>query len=58
MARIVKEVEVGGRNLRTLFDTGSLRSYIEAEFRPPSARNVKPITVGLGGEPSPNPLLR
>jgi len=50
MARIIREVEVGGRTLRTLFDTGSLRSYIKAEFRPPSARKVKPITVGLGGE--------
>jgi hypothetical protein len=50
MARIVKEVEIGGRNLRTLFDTGHLRSYIKAEFYPPGTRNVKPITVGLGGE--------
>ena len=50
MARIVKEVEVGGRTLRMLFGTGSLRSYIKAEFRPPSARKVRPITVGLGGE--------
>jgi hypothetical protein len=36
--------------LRTLLDSGSLRSYIKAEFRPPTARKVKPITVGLGGE--------
>jgi len=50
MARIVKEIEVGGRALRTLFDNGSLRSYVKAEFRPPTARKVKPITVGLGGE--------
>jgi hypothetical protein len=50
MTRIVKEIEVGARALRTLFDSGSLRSYIKAEFRPPTARKVKPITVGLGGE--------
>jgi hypothetical protein len=50
MSRIVKEIKVGGRALRTLFDSGSLRSYIKAEFRPPTARKVKPITVGLGGE--------
>jgi hypothetical protein len=50
MTRIIKEIAVGGRALRTLFDSGSLRSYIKAEFRPPTARKVRPITVGLGGE--------
>jgi len=50
MTRIVKEIEVGGKTLRALFDSGSLRSYIKAEFRPPTVRKVKPITVGLGGE--------
>lgn len=50
MTRIVKEIEVDGRTLKALFDSGSLRSYIKAEFRPPTARKVKPITVGLGGE--------
>jgi hypothetical protein len=50
MSRIVKEIEVDGRNLKALFDNGSLRSYIKAEFRSPTARKVKPITVGLGGE--------
>ncbi len=49
MARIVKEIDVEGRPLRALFDTGSLRSYVRAEFRPPSTRRVSPITVGLGG---------
>ena len=50
MSRIVKEIEVGGRNLKALFDTGSLRSYIKSEFRSPNAWKVKPIKVGLGGE--------
>ena len=50
MGRIVQEVEVGGRSLRALFDTGSLRSYITAQFRVSTTRRVTPITVGLGGE--------
>lgn len=50
MSRIVKEIQVDGSTLKALFDSGSLRSYIKAEFRPPAARKVKPITVGLGGE--------
>ena len=50
MAGIVKEIQIGGRTLKALFDTGSLRSYIRSEFRPPGARKVKPIRVGLGGE--------
>ena len=49
MSRIVKETGVEGRQLRALFDTGSLRSYVKAEFRPPATRRVSPITVGLGG---------
>ncbi len=49
MTRIVKEIDVEGRPLRALFDTGSLRSYVRAEFRPPATRRVSPITVGLGG---------
>ena len=49
MARIVKEIEVEGKQLKALFDNGSLRSYITAEFRPPVSRKVSPITVGLGG---------
>jgi len=49
MARIVKEIEVAGRRWKALFDTGSLRSYIKAEFRLPASRKVTPITVGLGG---------
>ncbi len=49
MSRIVKEIGVEGRQLRALFDTGSLRSYVKAEFRPAATRRVSPITVGLGG---------
>lgn len=49
MSRIVKEIEIDGRTLRALFDTGSLRSYITAEFRPAQSVRGRPITVGLGG---------
>lgn len=49
MSRIVKEIAVNGHTLKALFDTGSLRSYVTAEFRPPATRKVSPITVGLGG---------
>ena len=49
MTRIVKEIDVDGRPLKALFDTGSLRSYLRAEFRPAATRKVNPITVGLGG---------
>lgn len=49
MSRIVKEIAVDGHTLRALFDTGSLRSHVRAEFRPPATRKVSPITVGLGG---------
>jgi len=49
MTRIVKEIDVEGRSLNALFDTGSVRSYVRAEFRPAVTRRVRPITVGLGG---------
>lgn len=50
MSRIVKQIQIDGRSLRALFDTGSLRSYITQDFRPPSTRRVPPVNVGLGGE--------
>ena len=49
MTRIEKEIGVEGRQLRALFDTGSLRSYVRPEFRPAVTRRVSSITVGLGG---------
>lgn len=49
MARIVKEIQVDGRRLKALFDTGSLRSYAREEFRPAGSRRVSPVTVGMGG---------
>ena len=49
MSRIVKEIGVEGRQLRALFDTGSLRSYVTVESRPSVTRKGRPISVGLGG---------
>lgn len=52
MGRIVKEVELGGKKLRALFDTGSERSYINRNALPGTApcEKVPPFTVGLGGK--------
>ncbi len=47
--RIVKEIQIDGRRLKALFDTGALRSYIRREFAPASQIRIAPITVGLGG---------
>ena len=49
MGRIVRDIEVAGKQLRALFDTGSLNSYITMEFAPDTRRPAVPITVGLGG---------
>lgn len=50
MSRIVQEIRIGERKVRALFDTGSLRSYIQADVQPPGRRKVPPITVALGGK--------
>jgi hypothetical protein len=50
MSRIVKQIRIDGTSLQALFDTGSLRSYIAEEFRPPTTRSVPPVAVGLGGD--------
>ncbi len=50
MGRIVHEIEVDGKNLKALFDTGSIRSYIRSEFRPEVTHKVPPIHVALGGQ--------
>ncbi len=50
MARILRNVLVGGREVRALFDTGSARSYVLEEFVKGAPRlKVKPYRVGLGG---------
>ena len=49
MGRIVRDIEIEGRSLKALFDTGSVRSYITAGFCPGPRHRVPPIIVGLGG---------
>ena len=49
MSRIVKELEIGGRRLKALFDTGAVHSYITQEFRPEGCVSIHPRMVGLGG---------
>jgi len=51
MARIIKEIQVSGRKLTALFDTGSINTYIREEFASSSRVALKyPFRVGLGGE--------
>ncbi len=50
MSRIVQEVVIGGKRLRALFDTVSLRSYIRSDAKPPNIRRARPVTVGIGGK--------
>ena len=51
MSRIVRQIEVEGRTLNAMFDTGAVRSYVAREARPSSGliRSATPVTVGLGG---------
>ena len=49
MGRIVRDIEIEGRSLKALFDTGSFNSYITAPFATDARRPSVPITVGLGG---------
>ena len=50
MSRIVRQIEVEGKLLTALFDTGSLRSYVTSEASPGPNRKGRVITVGLGGQ--------
>lgn len=49
MGRIVYDIDVNGKKLKALFDTGSLRSCIRNEFRPPTILKVSPLRVDIGG---------
>jgi hypothetical protein len=51
MARIVKEIEIDGKRLIVLFDTGSTNTYIRKEAAPVNKITLKhPFRVGLGGK--------
>lgn len=51
MARIIKEIEVDGKKLIALFDTGSTNTYIREETAPANKMTLKyPFRIGLGGK--------
>jgi hypothetical protein len=51
VARIVKEIEINGKKLIALFDTGLINTYIRKEIAPSNRTILKrPIRVGLGGK--------
>jgi len=50
VGRIVYEIEVEGKKLKALFDTGSVRSYIRSELKPDVTHKVPPIHVALGSK--------
>ena len=51
MARIIKDVEIDGKKLNGLFDTGSMNTYITEKFATSQRRTLKrSFTVGLGGK--------
>jgi len=51
MARPLVEVEIEGKKLNAVLDTGSRRSYIRKEWAKDSPKSpVEPFTVMLGGK--------
>jgi len=51
MGRIVREIEISGKKLTALFDTGSTSTYIRKGAAPKDRVILKyPFGVGLGGE--------
>ena len=49
MARTFREMEIEGRRVLVLFDTGSLRSYVRKGLTSKIAWKTIPFKVGLGG---------
>ncbi len=51
MSRIVRQIEVEGRTLNAMFDTGAVRSFVTREGHPGVglSRRTTPVMVGLGG---------
>ena len=49
MARTFREMEIEGRSAFALFDTGSLRSYVQKELTSKIRWKTIPFRVGLGG---------
>ena len=52
MGRIVKRIEIEGREATALFDTGANYSYVRAELvsQAPRRQMAPPIVVALGGQ--------
>jgi len=51
MARIVREIEINGKKVTALFDTGSMNTYIIEKFSSSQRIDLeRPFRVGLGGE--------
>jgi len=49
VTRTFKEIEIEGKQVHVLFDTGSVRSYVRREFASEVKRKTIPFKVGLGG---------
>jgi len=49
LTRTFKEIDIEGKKAYTLFDTGSMRSYVRNEFASNIRRRIEPFEVGLGG---------
>ncbi len=49
MTRTFKELQIEGKKALTLFDIGSMRSYVRREFASNIRWRTVPFRVGLGG---------
>lgn len=49
MDRTFKDIEIEGKRVFVLFDTGSLRTYVKKEFASQIRWDTLPFEVGLGG---------
>lgn len=50
MARTFKNIQIEGKEVFVLFDTGSLRSYVQEGFASRIRWKTTPFSVGLGGK--------
>lgn len=51
MARLIKKIEIEGKKINALFDTGALSTYVERDILidVPIRKVTRPYKVGLGG---------
>jgi hypothetical protein len=52
MARLIKKIEIEGKEVEALFDTGAWNTYVEKDILEdvPIRKIPKPYKVGLGGK--------